>query len=75
MRPKKKDIQSPADHADALKLNCTASSSECTGLIPNLPENEDAQEAYRDIYDYGPPDPDDFAAPGGRKENKDYGKK
>lgn len=44
-----------------MELSCTASSMDCTGLIPTLPENEDAAEAYKEIYDYGPPDPDDYA--------------
>lgn len=61
MPKNKRPIKSPADNADEMELSCTASSMDCTGLIPTLPENEDAAEAYKEIYDYGPPDPDDYA--------------
>lgn len=35
-------------------LSNAASSMDCTGLIPSLPENEDEIEAYNEIYQFLP---------------------
>lgn len=56
MQKRKPIPKSPAENAEELQLSCAASSTECTGLIPNLPESEEDAEAYREIYDFGPPD-------------------
>lgn len=69
--PKKRPIpKSPAENAEEMQLSCAASSTDCTGLIPNLPEDEEAAEAYKDIYDFGPPDPADYALPNKESENQ-----
>ena len=41
------------DHYDYLKN--AASSTDCTGLIPALPESEDELDAYNDVYQYQTP--------------------
>ena len=48
-----KKNQELIDHYDYLKN--TASSTDCTGLIPSLPESEEELEAYNDIYQYQTP--------------------
>lgn len=39
---------------DKYNLKNVASASECTGLIRQIPLTEEEEEAYREIYDYGP---------------------
>lgn len=34
----------------------SASSMECTGLIPRPPANENENNSYHEIFDFGPPD-------------------
>jgi len=36
-------------------LKNAASSTDCTGLIPSLPQSEEELEAYNDICQYLPP--------------------
>lgn len=48
-----KKNQELIDHYDYLKN--AASSTDCTGLIPSLPESEEELEAYNDIYQYQTP--------------------
>ena len=43
-----KKNQELIDHYDYLKN--AASSTDCTGLIPALPESEDELDAYNDVY-------------------------
>ena len=45
-----KKNQELIDHYDYLKN--AASSTDCTGLIPALPESEDELDAYNDVYQY-----------------------
>lgn len=49
---------------DDLKDNPVASSMECTGLIPALPETEDELEFYEEMFPYLAPaaskDPEDI---------------
>lgn len=40
---------------DDYDITSSASSMDCTGLIPSLPKNDDEREAYEDIYRYTPP--------------------
>lgn len=60
MSENKRPLKSPVDNGADLDLDCCASSMDCTGLIQTPPENDEALESYRDIYDFGPPDPDDY---------------
>ena len=48
-----KKNQELIDHYDYLKN--AASSTDCTGLIPALPESEDELDAYNDVYQYQTP--------------------
>lgn len=32
------------------EISCSASSMECTGLMPSMPQNDDEFESYQDIY-------------------------
>ena len=32
-----------------------ASTQDCTGLIPAIPESDEALEAYKDVYHFEPP--------------------
>jgi len=48
-----KKNQELIDHYDYLKT--AASSTDCTGLIPALPESEDELDAYNDVYQYQTP--------------------
>lgn len=41
------------DHYDYLKN--TASSTDCTGLIPALPTSEEELESYQELYQYQTP--------------------
>lgn len=59
MPDKEKPLKSPADSIEEFGLKTMASSTECTGLIPTLPENADAEHSYRDIFDFGPQNPDE----------------
>ncbi len=59
MPDKEKPLKSPADSIEEFGLKTTASSTECTGLIPTLPENADAEQSYRDIFDFGPQNPEE----------------
>lgn len=36
-------------------LSKAASATDCTGLIPSLPEEEEELEAYEDLYPFIPP--------------------
>jgi hypothetical protein len=36
-------------------LSNAASSNDCTGLIPSLPQSDAEIEAYNDLYQYQPP--------------------
>ena len=47
-----KKNQELIDHYDYLK---NAASTDCTGLIPALPESEDELDAYNDVYQYQTP--------------------
>ncbi|MBQ3225435.1 MAG: hypothetical protein IJB48_00095 [Clostridia bacterium] len=59
MPEKRKHIPSPSDNMEELGLKSCASATECTGLIRTPAETIDGAEAYRDIFDYGPQDPED----------------
>ena len=48
-----KKNQELIDHYDYLKN--AASSTDCTELIPALPESEDELDAYNDVYQYQTP--------------------
>ena len=50
MRPLKNNKSS--DYADDVmnKIDSVASATECTGLMPTPPENEEEAESYNDIY-------------------------
>ncbi len=49
------DIKNKNDEKfDKFDMKNIASASECTGLIRQIPLNEDEFEAYHDIFDYGP---------------------
>lgn len=50
---KKKTNKELIDNYDYLKN--AASSMDCTGLIPSLPQTEEELEAYNDIVQYMPP--------------------
>ena len=52
-RDEMKKNQELIDHYDYLKN--AASSTDCTGLIPALPESEDELDAYNDVYQYQTP--------------------
>lgn len=41
---------------DDYDISNTSSSTDCTGLMPSLPQNEEERESYEDIYRYTPPD-------------------
>ena len=45
---KKRDIY----HEEYDFLSNAASTQDCTGLIPSLPQDEAEQEAYEDLYPY-----------------------
>ena len=32
-------------------ISNVASSSECTGLMPNIPQNDDEYDSYQEMYD------------------------
>lgn len=36
----------------------SGSSSDCTGLIPTAPLNDDEYESYQEVYSFLPPPPD-----------------
>lgn len=68
MIDKKKPLTSPADNIDLFGLKTSASSeTECTGLIPTPPLNADEEDAYRDIFDFGPQNPDEYELPEDKK--------
>ena len=53
-REQKPFIKKPYDHLEDIGTNA-CSATECTGLIPQVPETEEELAAYMEIYDYGPP--------------------
>ncbi|MCO8194052.1 MULTISPECIES: hypothetical protein [Anaerofustis] len=48
MKINKKDLNPP--DTDFLNNSKTISSTECTGLIQNIPKNNDEEESYEDLY-------------------------
>lgn len=55
MKQKRKPFEEkPYDHLEDIGTNA-CSSTECTGLIPQLPATEEELEAYMEVYDFGPP--------------------
>lgn len=52
-KPKQKSNEELIDDFDYLAN--AASSMDCTGLIPSLPQNEEELKAYDDIVRYRPP--------------------
>lgn len=46
--PKNKTVQNPFDDSDIQACSAT----DCTGLIPSLPQDEAEMEAYEDLYPY-----------------------
>lgn len=56
--PKAKKIEKEANQADKydkFDLANAISTTDCTGLIPTPPLNEEELESYMDIYDFQPP--------------------
>ena len=51
---KKKSTKQLIDDFDYLAN--AASTMDCTGLIPSLPQSEDELESYNDVVQYMPPD-------------------
>lgn len=45
---KDKTVQNPFDDSDIQACSAT----DCTGLIPSLPQDEAEMEAYEDLYPY-----------------------
>lgn len=45
---KNKTVQNPFDDSDIQACSAT----DCTGLIPSLPQDEGEVEAYEDLYPY-----------------------
>lgn len=66
LAPKKKEVQSTdyTELADSCS-NTVVSGTECTGLIPTPPEDEQQSEAYADLYTI--PKPDEGNGKAGRK--------
>lgn len=58
-----KENQELIDNYDYLKN--AASSMDCTGLIPSLPQSEAELESYNDVYQYQSP----IIKPRGNKES------
>jgi len=58
MTPPEKDVPFPDHFEDDefSELINASSYTECTGLIPTPPQNEEEMESYMSIYDYQPPD-------------------
>ena len=55
--PKNKTVQNPFDDSDIQACSAT----DCTGLIPALPETDAELEHYQDLYHYLPDSPDQTA--------------
>lgn len=48
MKIKKKDLNPP--DTDILENSKTVSSTECTGLIQSIPENDFEEKSYEDLF-------------------------
>lgn len=60
-KKKKRTIPLKDNHRDDVQnLSTVASTTECTGLIPVPPEDEQGAESYRDLYNIPKPDIEDF---------------
>lgn len=46
--------QNSSDNSFDIDINA-CSATDCTGLIPSLPQSEAELESYEDIYHYQPP--------------------
>ena len=55
--PKNKTVQNPFDDSDIQACSAT----DCTGLIPALPETDAELEHYQDLYHYLPDSPNQAA--------------
>lgn len=55
--PKNKTVQNPFDDSDIQACSAT----DCTGLIPALPETDAELEHYQELYHYLPDSPDQTA--------------
>ena len=55
--PKNKTAQNPFDDSDIQACSAT----DCTGLIPALPETDAELEHYQELYHYLPDSPDQAA--------------
>lgn len=51
MDKKEKPLLKLEDEDSFFESNSVISSTECTGMIPDLPRTETAVEAYKEIYD------------------------
>lgn len=55
-KPIKTNSLFPYDFDDETDDFKACSFTDCTGLIPSAPENEDELESYKEIYHYNVPD-------------------
>lgn len=51
MSKKEKPLLQLEDEDSFFETNSVISSTECTGMIPDLPCTEEAADAYKEIYD------------------------
>lgn len=51
MKKKKKTLTGPAERED-LNLVKASCATECTGVIPIPPQNEDERENYHQVYNF-----------------------
>lgn len=54
----KKVLPDESNNDEMPDISSTASATECTGLMPTPPENEDELEAYQQLYDMEIPEKD-----------------